>query len=279
MLVELDKEELQARVREARATLLSAQAALERTEVEARGHRPALPEVGAWSARASCSRDGLIAPSRARGRREGTTRWRSTSRRAAKSNVAVNRAEVARAQARARARRDRPAELHDHEPDGRHRALARRRGGRRRQLDPGARLAGDAGDDAGRRERACTCSARWTRPTSARSTWPARAHRGRVLQGQEVRGQGHQDLAARRREGQRHDLRGAGLDPEPGRRAQGQHERERRDHPRGEEGRAAGARGRRHLRQGRARRSWRCPTRRARTASARWPPSSASRTA
>ena len=27
---------------------------------------------------------------------------------------------------------------------------------------------------------------------------PARAHRGRVLQGQEVRGQGHQDLAARR---------------------------------------------------------------------------------
>src|SRR5574341_2608755 len=41
VLVELDKEELQARVREASATLLGAQAALERTRVEAEG--PDLP--------------------------------------------------------------------------------------------------------------------------------------------------------------------------------------------------------------------------------------------
>src|SRR4030081_3167705 len=37
VLVELDKEELQARVREARAQLLSARAALERTRAEAQG--------------------------------------------------------------------------------------------------------------------------------------------------------------------------------------------------------------------------------------------------
>jgi HlyD family secretion protein len=50
VLVELDKEELEARVREARATLLSSQAALERTQVEALG--PDLPFLKASMERA-----------------------------------------------------------------------------------------------------------------------------------------------------------------------------------------------------------------------------------
>ena len=46
-------------------------------------------------------------------------------------------------------------------------------------------------------------------------------------------------------EGQRHHLRGACLDRQPGRRAEGQHERQRRDHPRGEEGACCWCRSRR----------------------------------
>src|SRR5205809_436116 len=60
VLVELDKEELQARVREAGAALLSAQAALERTKVEAQG--PDIPYLKAAVDRArNLFQQGLIA--------------------------------------------------------------------------------------------------------------------------------------------------------------------------------------------------------------------------
>src|SRR5882762_9702415 len=62
VLVELDKEELQARVREARAQLLSARAALERTRAEAQGTD--LPFLKSAAERAqNLYRQGLISTS------------------------------------------------------------------------------------------------------------------------------------------------------------------------------------------------------------------------
>src|SRR5262245_44947848 len=62
VLVELDKEELQARVREAGAAVLGAQAALERTEVEAQG--PDIPFLRSGMERArKLFGEGLIADS------------------------------------------------------------------------------------------------------------------------------------------------------------------------------------------------------------------------
>ncbi len=66
---------------------------------------------------------------------------------------------------------------------------------------------------------------------------------------------------------------------EPGRRAEGQHERQRRDHPRGEEERSAGARVGRDLRPAAQRVPGSPRSRPTRRAAARWRPSSASRTA
>ena len=97
VLVELDKEELSARVREARAALLSAQAALQRTEVQAMG--PDLPFLKSSMERARrLFADGLIADS-VREEAEKNYEMAHNTQRAALSNVAVNKAEVARAQA------------------------------------------------------------------------------------------------------------------------------------------------------------------------------------
>jgi len=97
VLVELDKEELSARVREARAALLSAQAALQRTEVEALG--PDLPFLKASMERARrLFADGLISDS-VREDAEKNYELAHNKQRAALSTVAVNKAEVARAQA------------------------------------------------------------------------------------------------------------------------------------------------------------------------------------
>ena len=49
-------------------------------------------------------------------------------------------------------------------------------------------------------------------PHRPRAPRADRAHHRRDVQGPEVRGAGHADLADRRREGQRHDVRGEGLD-------------------------------------------------------------------
>ncbi len=105
---------------------------------------------------------------------------------------------------------------------------------------------------------------------------PARAHRGGVLQGQEVRRPGHEDLAARRGEGQRDHVRGARLDSQPRRRAQSQHERQRRDHPGREEERPAGAGSRGGLRQAAQDVPSRFPTQPTRRAAGRSPSNSAS---
>jgi HlyD family secretion protein len=97
VLVDLDKEELSARVREARAVLMSTQAALQRTEVQALG--PDLPFLKSAADRARrLFADGLIADS-VREEAEKTLEMALNQQRAAQSNVAVNRAEVARAQA------------------------------------------------------------------------------------------------------------------------------------------------------------------------------------
>lgn len=97
VLVELDKEELQARVREAEASLLSTEAALERTRVEAEG--PDLPFLkAAWDRARKLYQDGLIATSLLEDA-EKAYQLAVNKQTAAKSNVAVNRAEVARARA------------------------------------------------------------------------------------------------------------------------------------------------------------------------------------
>ena len=97
VLVELDKEELLARLQEAKAMLLSAKAALERTEVEAQG--PDLPYLKSAAERAqSLYRQGLISTSILEDA-DKTYQLALNKQRAARSNVAVNRAEVARAQA------------------------------------------------------------------------------------------------------------------------------------------------------------------------------------
>ena len=97
ILVELDKEELQARVREAQATLLSAQAALERSQVEAQGTD--LPFLKSAAERAhSLFKQGLISPS-VLDDAEKEYQLGINKQRAATSNVSVNRAEVARARA------------------------------------------------------------------------------------------------------------------------------------------------------------------------------------
>ncbi len=97
VLVELDKEELQARLREASATLLGAQAALERTRVEAEG--PDLPFLKSSMERArKLFGEGLV-PDSVREEAEKNYEMAVNKRSAAVSNVSVNKAEVARARA------------------------------------------------------------------------------------------------------------------------------------------------------------------------------------
>ena len=97
VLAELDKEELQARVREAAASLLSAQAALERSQVEAQGTD--LPFLKSAAERAhSLFKQGLISPS-VLDDADKEYQLGLNKQRAAASNVSVNRAEVARARA------------------------------------------------------------------------------------------------------------------------------------------------------------------------------------
>ncbi|HVR69980.1 MAG TPA: efflux RND transporter periplasmic adaptor subunit [Vicinamibacteria bacterium] len=97
ILVELDKEELQARVRELEAMRLSAQASLERSQVEAQGTD--LPFLKSAAERAhSLFQQGLIAPS-LRDDAEKDYQLGLNKQRAAAGNVSVNRAEVARARA------------------------------------------------------------------------------------------------------------------------------------------------------------------------------------
>ena len=97
VLMELDREELQARQKEASATLLSSQAALLRTQVEAQG--PDLPflKLGLERAR-RLYEQGLVATSIVEDS-EKAYEMGLNKQHAAKANVSVNRAEVARAQA------------------------------------------------------------------------------------------------------------------------------------------------------------------------------------
>jgi HlyD family secretion protein len=97
ILVELDKEELQARVREANAMLLSAQADFERTQVEAEGTD--LPFLKSAVERArKLYGDGLIATSILEDA-DKAHQMGINKQTAAKSTVSVKKAEVARAQA------------------------------------------------------------------------------------------------------------------------------------------------------------------------------------
>jgi HlyD family secretion protein len=97
VLVELDKETLRAQVREARAQLLSAQAALQRTRVEAQG--PDLPFLKSAAERARrLHEQGLISTNVLEDAQK-EYELALNKQRAAQSNVSVNEAEVARAQA------------------------------------------------------------------------------------------------------------------------------------------------------------------------------------
>lgn len=104
VLVELDREELAARVREARAQLQAAQAAeqaaraaLERNQVEAEG--PDLPFLkSSWERARELYQDGLIAKSTLE-EAEKNYQLALNRQQAALHNLGVSRAEVARAQA------------------------------------------------------------------------------------------------------------------------------------------------------------------------------------
>ena len=95
VLVELDKEALHARVREARASLLAAQAAWERNKVEAQG--PDLPFLKSAMDRARrLHREGLISPSVLEDS-EMAYQLALNKQVAARSSVAVTKAEVEQA--------------------------------------------------------------------------------------------------------------------------------------------------------------------------------------
>ena len=98
VLLELDREELQARHREAQASLLSARASLQRTQVEAQG--PDLPFLKSAMERARrlYKEGGLVSTSVVEDA-EKAYEMAVNKQHAAKANVAVNHAEVARAQA------------------------------------------------------------------------------------------------------------------------------------------------------------------------------------
>ena len=97
ILAELDKETLQAQVREARAQLLSAQAALQRTRVEAQG--PDIPFLRSAVERARrLYEQGLISTNVLEDAQK-EHELALNKQRAAHSNVSVNEAEVARARA------------------------------------------------------------------------------------------------------------------------------------------------------------------------------------
>jgi len=97
LLAELDKETLQAQVREARAQLLSAQAALQRTRVEAQG--PDIPFLKSAVERARrLYEQGLISTNVLEDAQK-EYELALNKQRAARSNVSVTEAEVARARA------------------------------------------------------------------------------------------------------------------------------------------------------------------------------------
>jgi HlyD family secretion protein len=97
VLAELDKETLQAQVAEARAQLLSAQAALQRTRVEAQG--PDIPFLKSAAERARrLYEQGLISTNVLEDAQK-EYELALNKQRAAHSNVAVNEAEVARTRA------------------------------------------------------------------------------------------------------------------------------------------------------------------------------------
>jgi len=97
VLVELDKEELRARVREARASLMAAEAAWERNKVEAEG--PDLPFLKSAAERArKLFEDGLISPS-VLDDADKAYQLGLNRQVAARANAAVTRAEVEQARA------------------------------------------------------------------------------------------------------------------------------------------------------------------------------------
>jgi HlyD family secretion protein len=97
VLVELDKEELRAQVREALASLHAAEAAFERTKVEAEG--PDIPYLKSAQGRArKLFADGLIAPS-VLDDAEKAYELALNKQVAARANVAVNQAEAEKARA------------------------------------------------------------------------------------------------------------------------------------------------------------------------------------
>lgn len=97
LLAELDKEDLNARLREAKANLASAEAAFERTRVEAEG--PDLPFLKQALERArSLFAEGLIAPSLLEDA-DKAYQLAINKQTSARSSMAVNRAEVEKARA------------------------------------------------------------------------------------------------------------------------------------------------------------------------------------
>jgi HlyD family secretion protein len=97
LLAELDKEQLVAGVAESRAHLLAAEAAYERTRIEAEG--PDLPFLKSALERArKLSTDGLISPS-VQDDAEKAYEMGRNKQTAAKSNAAVSKAEVEKARA------------------------------------------------------------------------------------------------------------------------------------------------------------------------------------
>jgi len=160
VICKLDENDLLPRVREAKASLTTAEAALssakaeyERNKVDAAG--PDLPFLKRDLERArTLFAGGLIAP-QARDESEKQYEMALNRQRSATANLAVSQAAIAKAAAqtgadagRAHACRRRPAQRHHRLAHRRRPSLARSRGRRRRQLHPHHGLRRDAHHDA-----------------------------------------------------------------------------------------------------------------------------------
>ena len=226
VICELDQNDLLPRVRQAQAALGMAEAQPEerpRPTTSAPRWRPPVPTCrsssATWSGRARCSCTRLIAADGARRSgeelRDGEEPPAVGDRRTlGVAHAAIRKAEAQVEQSRAQllTTRGGSAQRHHRFADRRRGAFARPRGGRRGQFDPDHGVGRDADHDGGRSARGLRQGQGGRERYRQGLPGTGGAHHGGIVQGPEVRRQGHQDLSHGRGEGQRHHVRSAGFD-------------------------------------------------------------------
>ena len=262
VLVELDRENLMARVREARATLQGAKAAHQAAEAQY------AEEPGRSRRAGSRVRKAVVSareePVRAQARRAVSARGSADSARpgrkskAGRGIAALDRQGARRRKRRQMSRRHRPRSSAPRR-SSRTRRFARPIRGRilARDVEVGSPVSsilnmgvcGDAGRDDGR-HLACVRSRKSRRNRDRQpAAESAGAHHSGDVQGQGLSGQGDANFADGRRARQRHEFRGARVDRQSRQRAEGEHDGQRRDRARGAAELAHRPRGRDQLRR------------------------------